>query len=870
MNGVIERLAAVLGDRYRIDREVGAGGMATVYLAHDVKHARDVAIKVLRPELGAVLGVERFLAEIRVTANLQHPNLLPLFDSGEVDGLLYYVMPFVEGETLRARLERENQLPVEEALRLAVAIAQALDYAHRRGVIHRDLKPENILLADGQPLVADFGIALAVSKAGGQRVTQTGLSLGTPQYMSPEQATGDRAVDARTDVYSLGAMTYEMLTGEAPHTGTTAQAIIARLMTEEVRPLSVVRRSVPAHVDAAVRHALEKLAADRFATAGDFALALQGKGDAATLARYLTHTANVQALPATRRRAWREIVAWGVAGVAVSALAWVELHPPALAESPVVRTTIDTPARERVMIGGFPIVLTPQGDRMAYVTQSAKGYRTVVRRTSELGEGVTLAAQTLRHMVFSPDGRWIAYVDSNQVRRIPSDGGASQTIGNSGSRTIMGLAWTAEEIILIGTTSGLLTMPARGGTALLATDSASAGLSQYPVLMPDGKTVIVGGDSSRLVAISLDTRKTTNLGVSGDRAFGLIDGHLVYLTGDAELTFVQMDLGTLRVTGDPVPIERGVEGVALSASGTLAYMPGASDVKLVLASGGAEEAARSEAGQYADPRFSPDGRRIAVTVTSKEGEDIWIYDRTADTFTRLTRSGKNTVPEWTPDGRRVLFKSENRGKTTIAWMPVDGSGSAETLLDAGWDINEAIISPDGRWLVVRTPPGEARPRDILAIDLTGDRKTFIPIATGPASQQMPRLSPDGRWLAYQSDESGRMEIYVRPFPNEGARVQVSSDGGTEPLWDGAGRTLFYRAGDGITASTVTTGATFSFGARRLVLPGNESGAPTHPSYDVSADGQRFLVLRPVGGEAKAIIVHNWIREFRETLAGARR
>jgi serine/threonine-protein kinase len=271
------QLNAALAGRYDIDREIGAGGMATVYLARDLKHNRKVALKVLKPELGAVLGVERFLAEIQVTANLQHPNLLPLFDSGEANGLLFYVMPFVEGESLRARLEREKQLPVDEAVRIAVAIAGALDYAHQHGVIHRDLKPENILLQAGQPVIADFGIALAVSKAGGARVTQTGLSLGTPQYMSPEQATGDKVIDGRTDIYSLAAMTYEMLTGEPPHTGTSAQAIIAKLMTEDVRPLTVLRRAVPAHVDAAVRHGLEKLAADRFATAGDLARALTGE-----------------------------------------------------------------------------------------------------------------------------------------------------------------------------------------------------------------------------------------------------------------------------------------------------------------------------------------------------------------------------------------------------------------------------------------------------------------------------------------------------------------------------------------------------------------------------------------------------------------
>src|ERR1043166_2665867 len=245
----LSHLSAALSGRYAVEREIGAGGMATVFLARDLQHDRRVALKVLNPELGAVLGVERFLSEIRVTANLQHPNLLPLFDSGEAEGLLFYVMPYVEGESLRARLDREKQLPVDEAIRIAIAVASALDYAHRHGVIHRDLKPDNNLLHEGQPLIADFGIALAVSNAGGNRITQTGLSLGTPQYMSPEQATGDRTIDGRTDIYSLGAVLYEMLTGEPPHAGTTAQAIIAKVITDKPRSIRLTRDTVPPYVE---------------------------------------------------------------------------------------------------------------------------------------------------------------------------------------------------------------------------------------------------------------------------------------------------------------------------------------------------------------------------------------------------------------------------------------------------------------------------------------------------------------------------------------------------------------------------------------------------------------------------------------------
>ncbi|MEO7713281.1 MAG: serine/threonine-protein kinase, partial [Gemmatimonadaceae bacterium] len=271
---IAARLNSALAERYRIDRELGAGGMATVYLAHDLKHDRDVAIKVLKPELGEVLGAERFLAEIKVTANLRHPNLLPLFDSGDADGLLFYVMPYIEGQTLRARMQLEQQLPVDDTLRIIALLASALDYAHARGVIHRDLKPENILLQAGQPLIADFGIALAVAHAGGDRITQTGISLGTPHYMSPEQAAGDRAVDARSDQYALGAIAYEALTGEPPHTGATAQVLIARLMTEAPRSVRGARPSVSASVDAAVLRALSKAPADRFASCGDLSRAL--------------------------------------------------------------------------------------------------------------------------------------------------------------------------------------------------------------------------------------------------------------------------------------------------------------------------------------------------------------------------------------------------------------------------------------------------------------------------------------------------------------------------------------------------------------------------------------------------------------------
>jgi eukaryotic-like serine/threonine-protein kinase len=322
MTAPADRLTAALSDRYRIERELGAGGMATVYLAEDLKHQRQVAIKVLKPELAAVLGAERFVQEITTTAQLQHPHILPLFDSGTADGFLFYVMPYIEGETLRDRLNRETQLGVDEAVRITREVADALDYAHRHGVIHRDIKPENILLHDGRPMVADFGIALAVSAAAGGRMTETGMSLGTPHYMSPEQATAEKTITNRSDVYSLASVLYEMLTGDPPHTGKVAQQIIAKIIAEEPAPVTKVRKSVPANVAAAVGTALEKLPADRFESAKAFADALANPAFTGTT----TSSGTTVAAGGARRYAVT-LAAAAVAGVVIGVAGAAVLRP---------------------------------------------------------------------------------------------------------------------------------------------------------------------------------------------------------------------------------------------------------------------------------------------------------------------------------------------------------------------------------------------------------------------------------------------------------------------------------------------------------------------------------------------------------------
>jgi tRNA A-37 threonylcarbamoyl transferase component Bud32 len=423
-----ERLTTVLADRYRIERQLGQGGMATVYLAQDLKHDREVALKVLRPELGAVLGPDRFLAEIKITARLDHPHILTLIDSGVADGFLFYVLPLVRGESLRAKLDRERQLGVDEALTITRQVASALDYAHRQGVIHRDIKPENILLQEGEAVLTDFGIALAVKEAGGNRLTETGLSLGTPQYMSPEQATGDRVLDGRSDIYSLAAVLYEMLAGEPPVTGPTAQAMIAKLMTERPIRLKVVRDAVPDAVDTAAARALSKVPADRFTTAGEFARSLVVPGAAS----------------AVKARTWPRSVfaaAVAVAAVLVGIAAAVSLRGRRSVSAPF------TPRLEQLTTDGNARrpALSPDGTRLAYVARDCDERehcteRLVVRDIGDAGSITVLTGMTIGRPSWAAGGRFLV-ADLMDVGRISSVvvsalGGAARSLPGRSSGVI--------------------------------------------------------------------------------------------------------------------------------------------------------------------------------------------------------------------------------------------------------------------------------------------------------------------------------------------------------------------------------------------------------------------------------------------------
>jgi serine/threonine-protein kinase len=485
-----DQLRAALAGRYSIEHEIGVGGMATVYRARDIKHDRRVALKVLKPELGAVLGTERFLAEIRVTANLQHPNLLPLFDSGEADGLLFYVMPFVEGESLRACLNREKQLPVDEAVRLAVAVASALDYAHRHGVIHRDLKPENILLHERQPLVADFGIALAVSNAGGNRITQTGLSLGTPQYMSPEQATGDRTIDGRTDIYSLAAVLYEMLTGDPPHTASTAQAVIAKVLTDRPRGVRASRQSIPVHVEAAIAHALEKLPADRFHSAQEFADALTGRN---------AYTPDATLVAAQRKESWvssrTTLLALAAAVGAFAGLAafgWLRSLPGA---NIYLETQLLPPAGRRFGMSAADFALSPDGLRLAFVAGTGQGSGNAlwIRALDTLDAFELRGTEHASMPFWSPDGRTLGFFSDGYLKTIPSIGGGIRTLCPAPGP--LGGSWGSEGWIVFATgrsgVSGRMNVALPTGKCRILAGHMPAMLRR-PMFLPDGVHFLAG------------------------------------------------------------------------------------------------------------------------------------------------------------------------------------------------------------------------------------------------------------------------------------------------------------------------------------------------------------------------------------------
>jgi eukaryotic-like serine/threonine-protein kinase len=886
---ISERLTTALADRYCIERELGAGGMATVYLAEDLKHRRRVAVKVLKPELAAVLGADRFVQEITTTAALQHPHILPLFDSGEADGFLFYVMPFIDGETLRAKLDRETQLGVDEAVRIACDVADALHHAHSHGVIHRDIKPENILLANGRPMVADFGIALAVSAAAGGRMTETGLSLGTPHYMSPEQATAEKEIGARSDVYSLASVLYEMLSGQPPHTGVSAQQIIMKIITEQPAAVTSLRKAVPPNVAAAVAQALEKLPADRFASAQSFAHAL-------TDVHFTTATAAGSAATALRGSNRVLTAALGAALVVMTIVAggsW--LRPPA--PGPVIRYRLALPEEQKPDPYGFALA-TSDGSRIIFVGPSiSRRFLTQLWvKTRDAATAVPLdGTDAPSSAAISPDDKWIAVVQGRFLRRVPITGGSFTQLAEDASNVLGSVAWLDDGTLVYATSgrSALVRIPADGGpgTEVWASDT----------LRPHNLTALPGGrgvlfhacpapcDRGDLWVLDLRSGTARPLMPDVEAGFYVATGHLVFIDRNQAALAVPFSLRSLETRGTPVGV---IDSVAMgigsapyfsvSTRGTLVMRRAArvqrQQFELVWVDRSGEETRVDSTFTFRVTQFagnhgwslSPDGSRLAIGLNTASGDDIWIKTLPRGPVSRVTYgTGAEMRPRWTPDGRFVTFVS-----SAVFMRRADGIGTDSLLSPAVAD--EAVISPDGAWLVLRAGATSAAAggRDILGLRL-GTDTVPVPLVASQYDENAVAISPDSRWLAYESDESSRAEIYIRPFPNTGdGRIQVSSGGGTAPLWARDGSELFYLRHDNMMmAAPVLPGTELRFGEHRELFPVRGAlaflGISWYTPWDVAPDG-RFIMVRSVDSGAQMdsplIVVENWFEELKQKVA----
>jgi serine/threonine-protein kinase len=867
MSDLLEQISTALADRYRIERQLGAGGMAMVYLAEDLKHARRVAVKVLRPEVAVVVGAERFLREIRVTANLQHPHILPLHDSGEAGGFVFYVMPFVRGESLRDSLNRERQLPVEDALRITGAVAHALDYAHRQDVIHRDIKPENILLHDGQPVVADFGIALAVSALGGTRLTETGLAVGTPQYMSPEQATGERTIDGRSDVYSLGCVLYEMLAGEPPFTGPTAQGILAKAVTERPRAITEVRDSVPPNVAAAVTKALERLPADRFQTGEALAHALT---DAS--ARQGPDRAAVAGIPWLRDRRSQAAVFAAVTIAAVSIWSLASRDDPAA--QPVAFRVEAPPSYDFSASSGQTVAVSSDGHHVAYIAGPTDSGRRVFLRSLEQPNAVAVPGiGDANGVFFSPDGSWLGVFDRGSLVKVPLTGGSAGTRIDGVTTFSIAGAWTRDGRILYLRTDRVWVGSADGssGRALSPTTlDGEAYTVTAIVLLPAERTALVGVIQSPrpagIATLNLESGEITPL-LEEARVVGFVDGHLLHARPDGVLVATPFDEERLEFTGAPValPVNVGTEGwMRWGATEKLfAFLEGgASKGQLMLAdrNGSVEALGGAPLKAWIFMRFSPDGRKVAAEI-HEAGGHIWVYDIETLTLTRLTSEGHNSRPAWSPDGSLVAYIRYGSPHNQIIVRPADAS-EPETIVRGSADAQSFDWYPSGERLAVS---GRG---DIWSMRLRGDTVASPLIAT-PAGEGAAVISPDGAWLAYVSEESGTPEVYLRAADGTGPRMVVSVGGGEGPSWAPGGQELFYSSPSGFVSARLAFEPRFQVERQVLFdIPGIGPGGGD-PRHAIHPDGERILFARQASAsEVRLQVIVNFREQLRRWIAAA--
>jgi serine/threonine-protein kinase len=896
---------------YEVLEKLGEGGMGEVYRAKDTRLDRIVALKVLPPALAADPQFrERFDREARAISALEHPHICALYDVGDTpagsasgEPIRFLVIQYLEGETLESKLAK-GALPVTEALTIAIQIADALATAHRAGIVHRDLKPGNIMLTRGGAKLLDFGLAKmsapAIAVTGTMlpttpaAVTAQGTILGTFQYMAPEQIEGLEA-DARTDIFAFGAVLHEMLTGKRAFEGKTRASLIGAILKDEPLPVSQVQALAPTSLDRIVATCLAKDPEDRWQSARDLVRELKWVStERAAAAKTVPVTPSA---PSSPRRVVAAASAGLAAGVVVAGLAtWIALRGNEQTPQPVRLEMV--PALNEPIVQATPdrhIAISPDGSHVVYLAGANRATAQLYLRGLDEIAATPLGAAGVWPF-FSPDGRWIGFFSGTELKKMSVTGGTAITLCEIiGSPR--GAAWGGDGTIVFATsdlTTGLQSVPQGGGEprTLTKPDTGRGEADHiFPSRLPDGRIVVtiqktgVFPDGYEIAALDIESGQRTTIVQGGNQAEYLDPGFLIYAVGGT-IRALRFDLAR-GAASDAVPVVERVSGYAsgaadfaVSRSGTLVYVPGSAaggsgPRSLVWADrNGGETPIKAPPRAYDMPRVSPDGTRVAVQITERESE-IWILDLTRETLTPLARiPGVENLPVWMPDSRRIVFNSTGSGPRNVYRMAADGTGAVERLTTSQNNQFPFSVTPDGTRLVL----GEVAPQTqadvrMLALDGApppGGRQTQILVQT-PAREFGGQLSPDGKWLAYQSDESGQMEIYVRPFPNvDGERVQISTAGGTRALWSRNGRELFYLDNDDIlTAVTVNAGGSrFAAGSPTKVFSTSYYSGYNLAAYDVSADGQRFLMIKEQRAvedsprQDRVIIVLNWLEDLK--------